>query len=58
MKSLRTVSLGANFTGSYKKSVQGDSLRFTTMLPEVPGTHLIKLRTMRGCVNLRATQWF
>ena len=28
--------------------LRGGSLLFTTKLPEIPGTHFIKLRTMKG----------
>ena len=36
----------------------GGSLLFTTKLQEIPGTHFINLRRMKGWVNLGATQWF
>ena len=38
--------------------LRGGSLLFTTKLPEIPGTHFIKLRRMKGWVDLGATQWF
>ena len=31
---------------------------FTTKSPGVPGTHLIDLSRMEGCVNLGTIQWF
>ena len=31
---------------------------FTIQFPEIPGTHFIDLGTMKGCVDLGATQWF
>ena len=31
------------------ESQRGDSLLFSTQSPEVPGTHLIDLRRMKGC---------
>ena len=40
------------------RPLQEDSLLFTTKLPEIPGTHLIDLRKMKGWVNLGATQRF
>ena len=33
------------------------SLLFTTKFPEIPGTHFIDLRKMKGRVGLAATQW-
>ena len=38
--------------------LRGGSLLFTTKLPEIPGTHFIKLRRMKGWVEVGATQWF
>ena len=38
--------------------LQGGSLLFTTKFPEVPGTHFIDLRKMKGSVNLGANMWF
>ena len=38
--------------------VWADSLLFTSKAKGVPGTHLIKLRRMKGCINLGATTWF
>ena len=38
--------------------LRGGSLLFTTKLPEIPGTHFIKLRRMKGWVDVGATQWF
>ena len=34
------------------------SLFFTTMFPEIAGTHSIDLGSMKDWVNLGATQWF
>ena len=34
------------------------SLFFTTMFPEIAGTHSIDLGRMKDWVNLGATQWF
>ena len=39
-------------------SLRGGSLLFTTKSPEIPGTHLINFRRMKGWVDLRVTQWF
>ena len=38
--------------------LRGGSLLFTTMFPEIPGTHLINLRRMKDRVDLGATKWF
>ena len=34
------------------------SLLFTFKFPEIPGTHFIDLRKMKGWVDLGAFQWF
>ena len=38
--------------------LQGDSLLFTVKFLGVPGTHLIDLGKVKGCIDLGATQWF
>ena len=38
--------------------VWGGNLIFTTKFPEIPGTHFIELRRMKGWVDLTATQSF
>ena len=38
--------------------VRGGSLLFTSKLPHIPGTHFTELRSMKGWVDLGATQWF
>ena len=38
--------------------LRGGSLLFTTMFPDIPGTHFIDLGRMKGWVDLGATQWF
>ena len=38
--------------------LRGGSLLFTTIFPEIPGTHLINLGKMKSWVNLGATHWF
>ena len=38
--------------------LRGGGLLFPTKFPEIPGTHFIDLRGMKGCVNLGAIQWF
>ena len=43
-------------TASRLEPLQGDSLLFTTKFPEIPGTHFIDLRRMKGWVDLGATQ--
>ena len=40
------------------KPLRGGSLLFTTQSSGVPGTHLINPATMKGSVDLRATQQF
>ena len=40
------------------EALQEGSLLFTTKFPEIPSTHFINLRRMKGWVNLGATQWF
>ena len=35
--------------------LRGGSLLFTTNFPEIPGTHLVDLGRMKGCVDLGAT---
>ena len=46
--------------GSSLEPLQGQKTKFTfyTKFPEIPGTHFIDLRRMKGCVDLRGTQWF
>ena len=38
--------------------LQGGSLPFLTKFPEIPDTHFINPRRMKGLLNLGATQWF
>ena len=38
--------------------LRGDSLRFNTWSPGLPGTHEVGLRGMKDWVDLGATQWF
>ena len=45
-------------TASRLGPFQGGSLLFTTKFPEIPGTHFMDLRRMKGWVDLGATQWF
>ena len=59
------LSYFINFMATYyglcstaPRPLQEGSLLFTTKLPEIPGTHLIDLRKMKGRVNLGATQRF
>ena len=49
---------GWGSTASRLEPLQGDSLLFTTNSPEIPGTHFIDLKKMKGWVDLGATQWF
>ena len=45
-------------TVSMLEPLRGGSLLFMTKFPDIPGTHFIDLRRMKGRVNLDATQWF
>ena len=45
-------------TASRLELLRGGSLLFTTKFPEIPFTHCIDLRRMKGWVDLGATQWF
>ena len=45
-------------TASRLQPLREGSLLFTIQLPEIPGTHFIDLRRMKGWVDLGATQWF
>ena len=45
-------------TASRLEPLWGSSLPFTTKFPEIPGTHFIDLRMMKGWVDLGATLWF
>ena len=47
---------GWGSTTSRLKPLRGGSLLFTTKFPEIPGTHFINLRRMKGRVNLEPTQ--
>ena len=38
--------------------LQGGSLLFITQFKKIPGTHLINLGKMKGCLDLGATPWF
>ena len=49
---------GWGSTDSRLEPLQEGSLVFTTKVPEIPGTHFIDLRRMKGLVNFRVTQWF
>ena len=46
---------GWGSTTSRLEPLRGGSLLFTTKFPEIPGTHFINLRRMKGWVNLGAT---
>ena len=39
---------GWGSTASRVESLRGDSLLFATKFPEIPGTHFIDLRRMKG----------
>ena len=45
-------------TASRLEALRGGSLVFTTKFPEIPSTHFIDLRRMKGSVDLGTTHWF
>ena len=47
-----TPFYGWGSTASRLEPLQGGSLRFTTKLPEIPGTHFIDLGRMKNISNL------
>ena len=49
---------GWGSTASRLQSRRGGSLLFTIQFPEIPGTHFINLGSIKGWVDLGATQWF
>ena len=49
---------GWGSTVSRLEQLWGGSLLYNTKFPEIPGTHFIKLGSMKGWVDLAATQWF
>ena len=49
---------GWGSTASSLEPLREGSLLFTTMFPEIPGTHFIDLGRITGCVDPGATQWF
>ena len=49
---------GWGSTASRLQPLQGGSLLSTIQFPEIPGTHFIDLRGMKGGVDLGTTQWF
>ena len=51
-------SYGCGLTGSRLEPLWRDSLLFTTMFPQIPGTHFIDLGRMKCWVDLGATHWF
>ena len=57
-KNFKAPFYGWGSIASKLEPLWGGSLLFTTKLQEIPGTHFINLRRMKGWVNLGATQWF
>ena len=49
---------GWGSTSSRLEPLREGSLLFTTKSPEIPGTHFIHLRRLKGWVNLGATRGF
>ena len=49
---------GWGSTASRLVPLWGGSLPFTTKFSDIPSTHFIDLRRMKGWVDLGATQWF
>ena len=58
LKLMASFFYGWGSTASKLEPLWGGSLLFTTKFPEIPGTHFIDLRRMKGWVDLGATQWF
>ena len=46
---------GWSSIASRLEPLRGGSLLFTTKYPDIPGSHFIDLRRMKGCVDLGAT---
>ena len=57
-KEIMALFYGWGLTASRLEPLPVCSLRFTTKLPEIPGTHLIDLGRMKGCVDLGTRQCF
>ena len=49
---------GWGTTASRRQPLRGGSLLFTTKFPQIPGTHFIDFRRMKGWLDLGPTQWF
>ena len=49
---------GWGSTAPRLEPTRGGSLFFTNKFPEIPGTHFIDLRRMKGQVDLGVTWWF
>ena len=58
IKNFMAPFYGWGSTTSRLVPLRGGSLLFITKFPDIPGTNVIKLRRMKGWVNLGATQWF
>ena len=48
---------GWGSTASRLEPLRGGHLLFTTKFTEIPGTHFIDLKKMKGRVDLGAIQW-
>ena len=57
LKNFMAPFYGWGSTASRLEPLRGGSLLFTTKFPEIPGTHFIDLRKLKGWVDLGATQW-
>ena len=57
-KHFTTPFYGRGSTASMLQPLWGGSLLFTIKFPEIPGAHFMDLRSMKGWVDLGATQWF
>ena len=55
-KNFMTPFYGWGSTAARLEPLQGGSLLFTTKFQEIPGTHFIDLRRMKGWVDLGANQ--
>ena len=49
---------GWGLIASSLELLQAGSLLFMTEFSDIPGTRFIDLGRLKGCVDLRATQWF
>ena len=51
---MASLWMGGSTAAPRLQPLRGDNLLFTTKFPEIPGTHFIDLRKMKG----RVDSWF